>query len=75
MKEPDVYVRSKYIYVAEGGVSHAGNRTAVMQKLADFVAALSHHIEPLLRDGSQFAGMIFHPCVNGRIALYSAVES
>ena len=61
--------------LAEGRISEACDRAAVMQKLADFVAALSHHIEPLLRDGSQFAGMIFHPCVNGRIALYSAVES
>jgi hypothetical protein len=46
-----------------------------MQELADFVAALAHHLKPLLRDGSQFAFVVFHPCVDGGIAFDSAVES
>src|SRR5579862_6025077 len=46
-----------------------------MQKLADFVPALSHHLKPLMRDGSQFARMRFHPRINGGIALHSTVES
>jgi hypothetical protein len=46
-----------------------------MQKLPDFVPALSHHLKPLMRDGSQFTCMLFHPCVDGGIPLDSAVES
>jgi hypothetical protein len=46
-----------------------------MQKLADFVAAFSHRLKPVTRDGSQFAGVIFQPRVDGGIALDSAVES
>src|SRR5258708_11065946 len=46
-----------------------------MQKLPDLVPALSHHLKPLMRDGSQFTGMLFHPRIDGRIPLDSAVES
>src|ERR1035438_1300129 len=53
-KEPHAYVRSEYIDVAEGHISQTCNRTAVMQKLPDFVPAFSHHLKPLKRDSSQF---------------------
>ena len=46
-----------------------------MQKLADFVSTFSHLVKPLARDGSQFTCMLFHPGVNGRITLDSAVQS
>jgi hypothetical protein len=46
-----------------------------MQKLADFVAAFSHHLKPLVSDRAQFACMGFHPGIDGRGALDSAVES
>ena len=49
MKKPHVYVRSEYIDVAEGRISHTCNRTAVMQKFPDFVPAFSHHLKPLMR--------------------------
>src|SRR6516165_7710681 len=75
MKEPDVHVRGEYIHVAEGRISQTCNRTAVMQKLPDFVPALSHHLEPPMRDGSQFTRMLFHPRIDGGIPLDSAVES
>ena len=75
VKEPHVGVRSEYIDIAEGRITQACNRTAVMQKLTDFVAALSHHLKPLMCDGSQFTGMLFHPRIDGRIPLDSAVES
>src|SRR5271166_5505597 len=75
LKEPHVYVRSEYIDVAEGRISQTRNRTAVMQKLPDFVPAFSHRLKPLKRDGSQFTGMLFHPRINGRIPLDRAVES
>src|SRR5215472_3089723 len=75
VKEPHVYVRSEYIHVAEGRISQTCNRTAVMQKLPDFVPAFSHHLKPLMRDGSQFTRMPFHPRIDGGIPLDSAVES
>jgi hypothetical protein len=46
-----------------------------MQKLTNFVAALSHHLKPLMRDGSQFTSMLFHTRIDGEIPLDSAVES
>jgi hypothetical protein len=75
MKEPHVDVRGEYIDIAEGRISQTCNRTAVMQKLPDFVPALSHHLKPLLRDGSQFTRMLFHPRFNGGIPFDSAIES
>src|SRR5712671_3543414 len=75
VKESHVYMRSEYIDVAEGRVSQTCNRTAVMQKLADFVAAFSHHLKPLMRDGSQFTGTLFHPRIDGGIPLDSPIES
>src|SRR5258708_16909642 len=75
VKEPHIYMRSEYIDVAEGRISQTCNRTAVMQKLPDFVPAFSHHFKPLMRDGSQGARMLFHPRIDGGIALDSAAES
>src|SRR2546428_12391328 len=75
VKEPHVYVRVEYIDVAEGHISQTYNRAAVMQKLPDFVPAFSHHLKPLMRDGSQFTCMLFHPRIDGGIPLDSAVES
>jgi hypothetical protein len=46
-----------------------------MQKFPDFVSAFSHHLKPLVRHGSQFTCMLFHPRVDGGIPLDSAVES
>jgi hypothetical protein len=74
VEEPYIYVRSEYIHVAEGRVSQACHRTAVMQEFSDFVAAFSHRLEPLLGDDSQFACTISHPRIDGGIPLDSAVE-
>jgi len=65
MKEPHVHVRGEYIDIAEGHISQTCNRTVVMQKLPDFLPAPSHHLKPLLCDGSQFTRMLFHPRING----------
>src|SRR4029077_3234198 len=75
VKEPQVYVPSEYIDVAEGRISQTCYRTAVMQKFPDFVPAFSHHLKPLMRDGSQFTCMLFHPRIDGGIPLDGAVES
>src|SRR5260370_846835 len=71
MEEPHVNVRGGYIDGAEGGIT----RTAVMQDLPDFVPASSHHLKPLMRDGSQFISMLIHPRIDGGIAFDSTVES
>src|SRR5277367_533155 len=75
VKEPHIYVRSEYIDVAEGRIAQTCNRTAVMQSLPDFVPALSHHLKPLMRDGSQCTAMLFHPSIDGGIAFDCTVES
>jgi hypothetical protein len=75
VKEPHVYVRGEYIDVAERRISQTYNRAAVMQNLPDFVPAFSHHLKPLMRDGSQFTCMLFHPRIDGGSPLDSAVES
>src|SRR6202163_2609669 len=75
VKEPHVHMRSEYIDVAEGRISQTCNRTTVMQKFPDFVPAFSHHVKPLVRDGSQFTCMFFHPRIDGGIPLDSTVES
>src|ERR1700737_2663153 len=75
VKKPHVYVRSEYIDVAEGRISQTCNRTAVMQDLPDFVPAFSHHLKPLMRNGSQFTFMLSHPRIDGGIAFDSTVES
>src|SRR5882762_1118637 len=75
VKEPHVDVRGEYVDVAKGRISQTCNRTAVMQKLPDFVPAFSHHLKPLIRDRSQSTRMPFHPRIDGGIPLDSAVES
>ncbi len=75
MEETHVDMGGEDIDVAEGCIAQTSNRTAIMQELADFVTALSHHVKPLMGDGPQFTGMRFHPRIDGGIALESAVES
>src|ERR1035438_7778486 len=75
VKEPHVDVRGEYIDIAEGRISQTCNRTPVMQKLPDFVPAFSHHLKPLMRDGSQSTCMLFHPRIDGGIPLDSTVKS
>jgi hypothetical protein len=38
-----------------------------MQKFPDFVPAFSHHLKPLMRDGSQSTCLLFHPRIDGWI--------
>src|SRR5260370_8116397 len=75
VKEPHVNVRGEYIHVAEGRISQTCNRTTVMRKLPNFVPALSHHLKPMMRDGSQFTCMLFHPLIDAGTPLYSAIQS
>jgi len=75
VKEPHVYVRGEYVHIAKGRIAQTCNRAAVMQQFPNFVPASSHHLKPLMRDGSQFASMLFHPRFDGGIAFDSSVES
>jgi hypothetical protein len=45
-----------------------------MKNFPDFVSALSHGLKPRLREGSRLTRMLFHPRIDGRIALDSAIE-
>src|SRR5215469_11402382 len=75
MKEPHVCVRSEHIDVTERRISQTRNRAAVVQKLADFVAAFSHHVKPPARDVPQFTWVLLQPRIDRGIALDSSVES
>jgi hypothetical protein len=75
LKETHVYVRSEDIDVAEGRISQTRNRTAIMQKLSNFISASPHHLKPLVRDGSQFTVMPFYPRIDSGVSLHSAVKS
>lgn len=55
MKKAYVYVGCKYVDAGEGRIAEADGWTAVMQDLADFISAISHHFKPLARDGAQVA--------------------
>jgi hypothetical protein len=75
LKEAHVHMRSEYIDVPKGRIAQTRYRTAVMQELADFVPALSHHLKPLPRDGSQLTRMLDRPPVDGGIAFDRPHES
>jgi hypothetical protein len=75
LEKTHVYVRSEGIDVSEGRISQTCDWAAVMQKLSHFVSAFSHDLKPLMRDGSQFTLVLFHPRIDGGIPLQSAVKS
>src|ERR1700744_3450655 len=75
VKETHVYMRREHIDITEWRIAQTCNRTAIMQSLPDLVSASSHRFKPLMRDGSQFAFMLFHPHVDGGIVFDSSVES
>ena len=55
LEESYVYVGGEYVDVGEGGVSETGDGAAVVEEFADLVAAGSHQLKPVMRDGIQFA--------------------
>jgi hypothetical protein len=75
VKEPHDYVRSEYIDVAERRISQTCNRTAIVQNLPDFVPTLSHHLKPLMRDGSQSICLLFASTHRWQDLAGPAVES
>src|SRR5262245_27187864 len=75
VKEPYVDVRLEYIDIAERSIAQTCNRATVVHEFPNFVATLSHHLKPTIRDGSQFPSMLVHPGIDGGIPRDSAVES
>src|SRR6202051_3043022 len=75
MEESKVSVRREYIDVGKGRISQTCRWTAVVHKLADFVSAFSYHLKPPMRAVSQFTCVLFHPRIDGGIALDTAVQS
>src|ERR1700722_1119813 len=74
VEETHVYMRGEYVDVAEGRVSQTSHRTAVMKNFPDFVSTLPHDLKPLVCERSQLTRMLFHPRIDGRIALDRPVE-
>jgi hypothetical protein len=75
VKEPNIYVRSEYVDVAEGSIAQTCNRAAVMQYFPDFISTFSHRLKPLMRDGSQLSPMLIHPRIDCGVAFDGTVES
>lgn len=75
VKEADVDVGGEDVDVGEGCVAEAGDGAAVMEDLADFIAAFAHDGEPMLGDVAEFAGVALHPGFDGGVTLESAVEA
>jgi hypothetical protein len=75
VKERDIDMRGEDVDGGEGGVAEASHRAAVVQRLADLVAARAHELKPPVGDRSELARTGFEPCVDGGIAEESAVES
>jgi len=59
LKESYVYVRREYVDIAKGRISQTCSRTAIMQKLPDFVPAFSHHLKPLLGFASKLGRELY----------------
>jgi len=57
------------IDVGECCVRYACCRMAIMQHLSHIVSALSHDLKPVLRNGTQFIRVLFHPSFDSRISL------
>ena len=73
--EADVDVRGEDVDVGEGRVAEAGDGAAVMEELADFVAALAHRFEPVAGDGAQFGVALVEPGVDGGVVGEGVVEA
>src|SRR5215471_3549069 len=73
-EEPHVDVGFEDVNVRERRVFDARDRTAVMYHFANIVSAGPHHIEPVLRDGTQFSRLAFQPDIDGRIPIENTVN-
>ena len=70
VEEADARVGGEGVDVGEGGVADAGGGHAVVQRLADVVAAGAHALEPGLDHQPERIGDVFEPggtCADDRI--------
>src|SRR6188768_1364266 len=74
-EEADIDVVSEYADVCEGRILDTCVGASVVHQLHDIIAALTHPIKPLLRNGPQLCRSFFQPDVDGRIVLLRSRES
>ena len=67
MEEADIDVSPERIDVAERDVLHAGDGTAIVDKLADVVAAGPHPRKPWTREGGQLIRLRAQPSVDSGV--------
>ena len=60
---------SGYVFQASVRRPNRTSEKGLPYRPRSLVPAVSHHLEPLMRDRSQFTWMLFHPCINGGIPL------
>ncbi len=68
-------MRLEGVDVGEGDVAEAGYGAAVVEDLADFVAAVAHLFKPVLGKAAEFVGAVFEPGVDGGVARDASVQS
>lgn len=68
-KEPNIYVSFEGVDVPECCVSYTRRRMAIMQQFSHIVSTLTHNLEPMPRDYTQFPCMRLHPGPDGWITL------
>ena len=68
-------MRGEDVDVGEGYVAETGDGAAVVQRLADLIAGVSHQLPPLVGDSAEFALMVEEPGVDGGVVFERTVES
>src|SRR6266852_5126318 len=68
-KEPDIHMVFEGVDVSECRVSYTRRRMAIMQQFSHIVSTLTHNLEPMLRDYTQFPCVRLHPSVDLWITL------
>jgi hypothetical protein len=75
MEEADIGMRPERVDISERRVADAGDRTSVVEKLADVGAAAAHSVEPSPHHPAQRIGIVREPGLDPGIAPDRAGES
>ena len=68
-EESDIDVSGECIDVGECSIADARGRLIIVHHLANIISARPKNVEPLPRDGTQFAGLLFHPGTDSGVPL------
>src|ERR1044071_7328691 len=74
-KESDIHVLFEGIDVCKCRIRDASGRVTVMQHLPHIISTSTHDAKPMLSDFAQFAGMLFHPEIDGWVSHNRTGES